>query len=129
MKRPLLTVAFFVAALAVSGSAGAAEPWSADIAAIRSVAASMQGAKPVRINVVKFAESRRTKNFAVKGAPKEPSIQARTAFQVAYPDGYVMIDSGMDEQVHKFFGRGVVEPYFPDVEKKVEQALRGAKAI
>jgi glyoxylase-like metal-dependent hydrolase (beta-lactamase superfamily II) len=129
MKRAALAVAFIVAALAVSVPAGAAEPWSADIAAIRATAASMQGAKPLRINVVKFAESRRTKNFAVKGAPKEPSIQARTAFQVVYPDGTVMIDSGMDEQVHKFFGRGVVEPYFPDVEKRVEQALRGARAI
>jgi glyoxylase-like metal-dependent hydrolase (beta-lactamase superfamily II) len=40
-----------------------------------------------------------------------------------------MIDSGRDEQVHKFGGRGVVEPYFADVEKRVEQALRGSKAI
>ena len=87
----------------------------------------MPGALPLRINVVKFAESRRTKNFAVKGAPAEPSVQARTAYQLIYPDGTVMIDSGMDLQVHKFFGRGVEEPYFPEATKQVEAALRGAK--
>ena len=87
------------------------------------------GPRPLRINVLKFAESRRTKNFSVQGAPAEPSVQARTVFQVVYRDGYVMVDAGMDEQVHKFFGRGVVEPYFPDAAKEVERALRGARSI
>jgi glyoxylase-like metal-dependent hydrolase (beta-lactamase superfamily II) len=129
MKRSLLALVFVMTVTGSLPAAAADSTFSPDLAQIRQTAASLPGAKPLRINVVKFAESRRTKNFAVKGAPTEPSIQARTAFQVVYPDGYVMIDSGMDEQVHKFFGRGVVEPYFPDVEKKVEQALVGAKAI
>ena len=87
------------------------------------------GMRPLRINVLKFAESRRAKKFSIKGAADVPSVQARTVFQVVYPDGYVMVDSGMDEQVHKFFGRGVVEPYYPEKEGQVEQALRGAKSI
>jgi len=107
----------------------AQEAWTADIADVRHVAAMIPGAKPLRVNVIKFAESRRTKNFSIKGAPKEPSIQARTAFQVVYRDGTIMIDSGMDLQVHKFFGRGVEEPYFPDAAKEVERAVRAAKAI
>src|ERR1700724_2729989 len=78
---------------------------------IRQVATMVPGKRPLRINVLKFAESRRTKNFSVKGAPPEPSAQARTVFQVVYADGYIMIDSGMDQQVHKFFGRRVEEPY------------------
>jgi glyoxylase-like metal-dependent hydrolase (beta-lactamase superfamily II) len=89
----------------------------------------LPGAKPLRINVLKFAESRRTKNFSVKGAPKDPSIQARTAFQLVYRDGTIMVDSGMDLQVHKFFGRGVEEPYFPDQAKEVERAVRAARMI
>jgi glyoxylase-like metal-dependent hydrolase (beta-lactamase superfamily II) len=40
-----------------------------------------------------------------------------------------MIDAGMDQQVHNFFGRGVVEPYFPDAAREVERALRAAKSI
>ena len=124
--------AFLLAAALVSLVAtapGLAQPFSADLTAIRQAAKAMPGALPLRVNVVKFAESRRTKNFAIKGAPREPSIQARTAYQVVYPDGAIMIDSGMDLQVHKFFGRGVEEPYFPEQEQKVERALASAKAI
>src|SRR5215475_16051876 len=79
--------------------------WTASIDQIRQAARMIPGKAPLRINVLKFAESRRTKNFSVKGAPKDPSIQARTAFQVVYRDGTIMVDSGMDLQVHKFFGR------------------------
>jgi glyoxylase-like metal-dependent hydrolase (beta-lactamase superfamily II) len=103
--------------------------WTANLDEIRQVARMIPGARPLRINVVKFAESRRTKNFSIKGAPNVPSVQARTVFQVVYPDGHVMIDSGMDEQVHKFFGRGVAEPYYPEQAKQVDEALAGAKSI
>ena len=126
MNRAFL---FAVALFAFAAAPATAQPFSADLTAIRQAAKSMPGALPLRINVVKFAESRRTKNFAIKGAPREPSIQARTAYQVVYPDGTIMIDSGMDLQVHKFFGRGVEEPYFPEQEQKVERALASAKAI
>jgi glyoxylase-like metal-dependent hydrolase (beta-lactamase superfamily II) len=126
--RAFIATALLATVLALC-PASAAENFGADIAAIRAASAAMPGAKPLRINVIKFAESRRTKNFAIKGAAREPSIQARTAFQVVYADGFVMIDSGMDLPVHKFFGRGVEEPYFPEQEKKVEAALRGAKSI
>jgi glyoxylase-like metal-dependent hydrolase (beta-lactamase superfamily II) len=131
MRASLLAVALLALAVAAPASA---QPFSADLAAIRQAAKAMPGALPLRINVVKFAESRRTKNFAVKGAPREPSIQARTAYQVVYrmdttPLDTIMIDSGMDLQVHKFFGRGVEEPYFPEQEQKVERALVSARAI
>jgi glyoxylase-like metal-dependent hydrolase (beta-lactamase superfamily II) len=135
MKRSfLLAVLICVAALPALGALPAlaqtpAPAWTADLNEIRHVAAMIPGARPLRINVLKFAESRRTKNFSVKGAAKEPSIQARTAFQVVYRDGAMMIDSGMDLQVHKFFGRGVEEPYFPEQAREVERALRSAKAI
>jgi glyoxylase-like metal-dependent hydrolase (beta-lactamase superfamily II) len=126
-RAPLLA---FLLILPVLTPALAQEPaWTANIADVRHVAAMIPGAKPLRVNVLKFAESRRTKNFSIKGAPKDPSIQARTAFQLVYPDGTIMIDSGMDLQVHKFFGRGVEEPYFPDAAKDVERAERAAKAI
>ena len=113
----------------VAGAHAQAPAWSADIGEVRQTASLIPGAKPLRINVLKFAESRRTKNFSVKGAPKEPSIQARTVFQVVYPDGTVMVDSGMDLQVHKFFGRGVEEPYFADAAANVEKALQKARII
>lgn len=106
-----------------------APAWEASVADIRAMARVMPGARPQRVNLFTFAESRRTKNFSVKGAPAEPSVQARTAFQVVYPDGTVMVDAGMDLQVHRFFGRGVEEPYHPDVAKQVEQAVADARMI
>ena len=119
-------------AIFASAPAQAAEPapaWHADIAQIRQLAGMIPGARPIRVNVIKFAESRRPKNFAVKGQPAEPSVQARTAYQIVYPDGTVMVDTGMDLATHQFFGRGVQEPYFPEQAAQVAQALQRAKAI
>ena len=106
-----------------------ASSWTVQIGQIRQVAGMIPGRRPLRINVLKFAESRRSKKFSVQGAPDEPSVQARTVFQIVYADGKVMIDSGMDEQVHRFFGRGTVEPYYPEAAKQVQQALLAAKSI
>ena len=103
--------------------------WTADLAAARRVAALLPGRKPLRVNVLKFAESRRTKNFSVKGAPAEPSVQARTAFQVVYAEGTVMVDAGMNEQVHRFFGRGVEEPYDAEAARQVDEAVGRARLV
>jgi len=103
--------------------------WSADLAGIRRVATIIPGRKPLRINVLKFAESHRTKNFSVKGEAATPSIQARTVFQVVYADGNVMVDAGMDLPMHKQIGRGAEEPYFAEQAQQVDKALRAARAI
>ncbi|MFM7676425.1 MAG: MBL fold metallo-hydrolase [Synechococcus sp.] len=41
----------------------------------------------------------------------------------------MMIDSGMDEQVHKFFGEGHPEPYWPERNASLQQALKQARLI
>ena len=127
--RLLFTIAVLIAIVHTGAGQVAGQVWTANLDEIRQTSRMIPGRRPLRINVLKFAESRRTKNFSIKGAPNVPSVQARTVFQVVYADGYIMVDSGMDEQVHKFFGRGVVEPYFPENAKQVEQALRGARSI
>jgi glyoxylase-like metal-dependent hydrolase (beta-lactamase superfamily II) len=135
MSVRLAAVVALVLCVAGALSAGAlraaqAPPaWTANLEDIRRVASLIPGRRPVRLNFLKFAESRRTKNFSVKDAPSTPSVQARTAFQVVYPDASVMVDAGMDLTVHKFFGRGVEEPYFPDAARQVEQAVNRARLI
>jgi glyoxylase-like metal-dependent hydrolase (beta-lactamase superfamily II) len=132
LNASLLLLGLYVTFGLGSGEACAAEPspsWSADLDQVRQVGAMTPGPRPIRVNVIKFAESRRTKNFAVKGLPAEPSVQARTAYQIVYPDGTVMVDTGMDLSTHQFFGRGVQEPYFPEAAARVAEALRGAKTI
>ena len=125
----IVLVAIVLPYLVAAQAPNEAVAWSARLTEVRSTAGLVPGRRPLRLNVVKFAESRRTKNFSIKGAPAEPSVQARTAFQLVYADGAVMIDSGMDQQVHRFFGRGVEEPYFPEVAQQVERALASARLI
>jgi glyoxylase-like metal-dependent hydrolase (beta-lactamase superfamily II) len=134
MKRAalVLVITLLAGSFATRGQqpqATTASPWSADIGEIRRTAALVPGRKPSRINVLKFAESHRTKNFSVKGEPATPSVQARTVFQVVYPDGYVMVDAGMDEAMHKQIGRGAEEPFFAEQAQQVDKALRGARVI
>lgn len=134
MKRQSSAIAVLLLAVAaalpgVPLSAQDAPTWTAAIEDIRRTASVIPGPRPLRINFQKFAESRRTKNFSVEGAPATPSVQARTAFQIIYPDGHVMVDAGMDLTIHSFFGRGVEEPYFPEAVAQVEQAVRDARLI
>jgi glyoxylase-like metal-dependent hydrolase (beta-lactamase superfamily II) len=129
MIRRLALLVFVLAATFTTAAQEPAGPWTARLADVRATAALIPGPRPLRVNVVKFAESRRTKNFSVKGAPVEPSIQARTAFQVVYADGTVMVDAGMDQQVHRFFGRGVEEPYDADAARQVDEALVRARLV
>src|SRR5262245_31958400 len=125
MNRVTL-VALLLATLGLHAQPSA---WTADFAEARRAALLLPGRRPLRVNVLKFAESRRTKNFSVKGAPAEPSVQARTAFQVVYADGTVMVDAGMNQQVHRFFGRGVEEPYDADAARQVDAAVERARLI
>jgi glyoxylase-like metal-dependent hydrolase (beta-lactamase superfamily II) len=137
MSKPLngalvllgLCAAFALAPATTTFAGEPSPPWTADLDQVRQVAGMMPGPRPLRVNVIKFAESRRTKNFAVKGMPAEPSVQARTAYQIVYADGTVMVDTGMDLPTHQFFGRGVQEPYFPEQATRVAEGLRSAKAI
>lgn len=128
---PLASVALVVLAAlpGLQAVPPAQAAWTADIDTIRQAARVIPGRQPLRINVLKFAESRRTKNFSVKDAPAVPSVQARTAFQVVYPDSYVMVDAGMDVDTHRFFGRGVEEPYDARAAADVARAVRGARLI
>ena len=129
LRLALLFSVVTIALHAQQSPAPARAAWSADLADIRRVATLIPGRKPLRINVLKFAESHRTKNFSVKGEPATPSIQARTVFQVVYADGNVMVDAGMDLPMHKQIGRGAEEPYFAEQAQQVDKALRGARAI
>jgi glyoxylase-like metal-dependent hydrolase (beta-lactamase superfamily II) len=54
----------------------------------------------------------------------------RTAFQVVYDDGTVMIDSGLDKHTHDSFSTpDKPEPYFPEAFAKLQRALDEARMI
>ena len=105
-------------------------PYAADLLMqIRAAAKVVPGPLRTSINFIKIAESHRPLSEIIVGGSQQDYVSARTAFQVVFPGGSVMIDSGMDETVHKFFGFGRVEPYWPDRNKILQQALKAAKLI
>lgn len=131
MTRLIPVLAFVLLGVLQGGSTAAqnAPAWTADIARIRQASRLVPGPRPLRLNVLKFAESRRSMNFSVKGAPATPSVQARTAFQVVYPGSFVMVDAGMDRDVHRFFGRGIEEPYDDAAAMLLARAVEDAQLI
>jgi len=95
----------------------------------RLAATAIPGALANAINMAKVAESHRTYAAIIEDGSDDLFVSARTAFQVVYPDGSVMLDSGMDEEVHRYYGFGRDEPYFSDVNDDVQAALRRAQLI
>jgi len=95
----------------------------------RLAATAIPGELATAINVAKVAESHRTYAAIIEDGSDDVFISARTAFQVLYPEGSVMLDSGMDEEVHRYYGFGRDEPYWQDVNDDVQAALRRAQLI
>ncbi|MBI4275838.1 MAG: MBL fold metallo-hydrolase [Rhizobiales bacterium] len=101
--------------------------FNADLAAIRELASVLPGAMPVAINGIKVAASIRPRKFVIEGGDDTPVIMPRTAYQIVYPDGAIMIDSGLDRETHNSFGGD--EPYYPDQFVKLQRALDRARLI
>jgi len=105
-------------------------PYAADLLAkVRAAARTVPGPLATTINFIKIAESHRPFSEIIDGGSQQEFVSARTAFQVVFPGGSVMIDSGMDETVHKFFGFGREEPYWPERNALLKQALKAARLI
>ncbi len=105
-------------------------PYPADLLdRTRLAATAIPGELATAINMAKVAESHRTYAAIIEGGSDDRFVSARTAFQVVYPDGSVMLDSGMDEQVHRYYGFGRDEPYFSDVNADVQAALKRARLV
>jgi glyoxylase-like metal-dependent hydrolase (beta-lactamase superfamily II) len=104
-----------------------AQVFDADLAAIRALAGVVPGPLPLALNAVKFAASIRPRKFVIEGGDETPVTMPRTAYQVVYADGTVMIDAGMDKATHDSFGEG--EPYDADAFARVMRALRAARMI
>lgn len=107
-----------------------AQPYSSDLLArVRGLATAIPGELAVTVNVAKVAESHRTYAGIIEGGADELFVSARTAFQINYPTGSIMLDSGMDEEVHRYYGFGRDEPYWQDANDRVQQALQNARLI
>lgn len=105
-------------------------PFDADLSVVRRLADLLPGAKPVAVNGIRVAASVRPRKFVIEGGDDSAVTMPRTAFQVVYLDGTVMIDSGLDQETHDSFSTpDKREPYFPDQFARLQQALNQARMI
>ena len=110
---------------AVAG--GTIKSFDANLREIRALAGLIPGALPVALNGIKVAASIRPRKFVIEGGDETKVTMPRTAYQVVYPDGAIMIDSGLDRETHDSFGGE--EPYYPENFAKLQRALNAARAI
>jgi glyoxylase-like metal-dependent hydrolase (beta-lactamase superfamily II) len=116
--------------LAVAERVDGETAFGADLDAVRRLADLVPGAKPIAINGIRVAASIRPRKFVIGGDDETPVTMPRTAFQVVYPDGTVMLDAGLDEATHRSFSTpDRPEPYFPEAFAQVERALERARMI
>ncbi|MDG2087592.1 MAG: MBL fold metallo-hydrolase [Arenicellaceae bacterium] len=105
-------------------------PYPSDLLVrVRGVAMAIPGELATAVNFAKVAESHRTYAGIIEGGADELFVSARTAFQIVYPKGSIMLDSGMDEEVHRYYGFGRDEPYWQEANDRVQQALKNAQLI
>lgn len=96
---------------------------------LRRLATCIPGEHAVGLNVTKVADTVRPANVVVKGHEAQQMMTlARTVYQLEYADGTVMIDSGMDLETHRTFGK-TEEPFYPENFETVQEALLQAKLI
>lgn len=96
---------------------------------IRTAATSIPGALPDDISYVKYASSPRKWNTLVDSADEHTAVMARTAFQIHYADGWIMVDAGMDSAVHHFFEKDGPQPFNAEKADSVRMAVDSAKLI
>ncbi len=100
-----------------------------NIETLRILSNLIPGELPTQINVEKVAETVRPASVVVKGDnPDKKMVLARTVYQIEYPTGTIMLDSGMDLETHKTFGK-TPEPYFQEKFEHVKIALSQANLI
>src|SRR5436190_6503280 len=99
------------------------------LAQVRSAAMAIPGDLPTSINYQKYAASVRKWKDLVEGGGDDNATMARTAFQVEYAQGYIMVDAGMDRAVHHFFEKNGPQPFDDSAANRVAVAVQQAKLI
>ncbi|BDD07173.1 MBL fold metallo-hydrolase [Aureibacter tunicatorum] len=100
-----------------------------DLYRIRQLSTAIPGELPKQINVLKVADALRKASIVLKGGdPHRIITLARTAYQIQYPKGSIMLDSGMDLETHREF-TGEDKYFYNDNFQEVNKALLKANMI
>lgn len=96
---------------------------------VRTAAVAIPGPLPTGINYTKFAASIRKWKDIVEDGGDDPCTMARTAFQIEFPDGFIMVDAGMDKAVQHFFEKDGPQPFDDTLANKIASSIQQAKLI
>ncbi len=104
--------------------------YALDIAELRRLARSLPGERPTGINHAQVIEVSLPIGvvFAWKSL-REPLLFTHGAYQIVYPDGFGMIDSGLDEAAAKEMARGPEVSYSNEAYASIEQGLAAARWV
>jgi glyoxylase-like metal-dependent hydrolase (beta-lactamase superfamily II) len=123
-------IAVLSAAIIFTSSAVGAQGYSEDLLSrVRAAASSVPGPLAESIGFAKVAESHRPYSDIIEDGSDDLFISARSAYQLRFPSGTIMLDSGMDEEVHTYYGFGRIEPYWQETNDLLQQALLEAQKI
>jgi glyoxylase-like metal-dependent hydrolase (beta-lactamase superfamily II) len=95
----------------------------------REAALAIPGDLPVAINYMNYASSIRAWNEVVEGGSADPCTMARTAFQIEFTSGWIMVDAGMDRAVHHFFEKEKPQPFDEAAAGQVAKAVQQSRLI
>ncbi len=96
---------------------------------VRSAAMAIPGDLPVAINYLKYAASIRKWKDLIEGGSDDNATMGRTAFQIEYSQGFIMVDAGMDRAVHHFFEKNGPQPFDDSAANRVALAVQQAKLV
>jgi glyoxylase-like metal-dependent hydrolase (beta-lactamase superfamily II) len=99
------------------------------LGSLRTAAAAVPGALPIELRYITIAESHRPRRAVLENGTDEVYVQARAAFQIVYAGATLMVDAGMDEEVHRGFSMGTPEPYFSERNAALQAALKAASFV
>lgn len=135
LKLILIIFAILAGVLGISaiyllneGTDGGETAYGADLEEIRLLAAGEPGDLPVRINTVLVGENIFPRLAVVGGSfDTSPVTMVRVAYQLVFAASTVIVDSGMDRELHQSMQEGM--PYFPQAYAKLQVAMRQADSI
>lgn len=96
---------------------------------LRTAAAAIPGQLPESIHYIKYASSIKKWSDVIEGGSDDPCTMARTAFQIVYPDGFIMVDAGMDRSVYRFFEKDGPQPFDDSLAQRIALSLQQARMI
>lgn len=97
-----------------------------DLAEIRRVAAQPAGSRPIRVNHEQVATATLPRGAVFAGQSFEPLRFTHGAYQVVFPDGFIVIDSGVAESQ---LGEMTDATFDRDGYAAVQAALGAARAV